>query len=146
MNEISRHLGPTCSRDQTLASCLHPFRSTLCTALDVAPLLPHAAGLLGHSFISGINHMYQTASLLHTGSYSVHVFQHKSTPGLQTMAESQMNAQNQLETLKFQHHFPGTVTCTSDSIAPGPQQQEAVAAAWQLMSTQEQAGVGDNHS
>lgn len=37
MNELLQYLGPTCSRDQTLVSCLHPSSSFLCTALDVAP-------------------------------------------------------------------------------------------------------------
>lgn len=75
------------------------------------------------------------------GGYFIHVFQHKPTPGLRTLAESQATAQNQLETLKHQHRFPCTVTCSSDSIAPGPQQHRALAAASQLVSTQEHAEV-----
>lgn len=70
----------------------------------------HAAGLSGHSFISGINHcIRQPAS--YTQGYFIHVFQHKPTPGLQTLAGSQTTAQNQSEELNHRHRFPSTVTC-----------------------------------
>lgn len=57
----------------------------------------HAAGLPGHSFSSGVNHVHQTTSLLHTGGYFIYVFQCKPTPGLRTLAGSQATARKSIK-------------------------------------------------